>query len=120
MTNDTTAEIFSPPYLNLGPRPVITSFPDSMLPGDDLNITYTSADPVTKAILIRTGVATHSMAFGAPAQPQQAHSTRLVAGAGRGGAACHGLPAWFGLTGCRVPATLAQMHVRSGSTSSPT
>ncbi|EFN50720.1 hypothetical protein CHLNCDRAFT_142582 [Chlorella variabilis] len=67
VTNDTTAEIFSPPYLNLGPRPVITSFPDSMLPGDDLNITYTSADPVTKAILIRTGVATHSMAFDARA-----------------------------------------------------
>jgi len=64
VTWDTTAEIFTPPYLSLGPRPVITSAPTSIKPGDPIQLQYTSTDKVTKAILIRTTSVTHSMPFG--------------------------------------------------------
>jgi len=64
VTNDKTAEIYSPPYLSLGPQPVITSAPSFAKWGDEPTITYTSTDPVTKAILIRTGAVTHSISFG--------------------------------------------------------
>lgn len=64
VTWDQTAEIWSPPYLSLGPQPSIaSSAPSSMQPGDVLTISYTSADPITRAILIRTGAVTHSISF---------------------------------------------------------
>ena len=64
VTRDTTTEIYSPPYLDKGPRPSITSAPEAMLPGQELTVSYTSEDPVARAILIRNAAATHSMAFG--------------------------------------------------------
>ena len=63
-TNDQTAEFFSPPYLQRGPRPVIQAAPGAIQPGDAITLRYASADLVTKAILIRTGAVTHSQAFG--------------------------------------------------------
>lgn len=57
-------EMFSPPYLKLGPRPVITKAPDRLVPGRPLVVDYTSLAPVTKALLLRTGVSTHSQQFG--------------------------------------------------------
>lgn len=52
-------------------------------PGDTLEVAYNSTDPVTKAILIRTGAITHSMNFGArccgvPAAPACACCARCA------------------------------------------
>ena len=46
-------------------RPLLAP-PNNPQPGDTLKLGYTSADPVTKALLLRTGAVTHSMSFGAP------------------------------------------------------
>ncbi|KAI7837152.1 hypothetical protein COHA_009029 [Chlorella ohadii] len=63
VSNDRTAELYSPPYLFKGPRPVISSVQDSIKPGESLEVSYTSTDPVTKALFLRTGSITHSMSF---------------------------------------------------------
>jgi hypothetical protein len=63
VSNDRTAELYSPPHLFKGPRPVISSVQDTIKPGDSLEVSYTSTDPVTKALLLRTGSITHSMSF---------------------------------------------------------
>lgn len=64
-TNDHTAEIFSPPYLQRGPRPVLAAAPSFIRVGETIEAQFSSADPVDRAILIRTGAVTHSVAFGA-------------------------------------------------------
>lgn len=65
VTNDMTAEFWSPPHLSIPNRPRIVSAPtDNVRPGDSIVVRYASADPIAKAILIRTGATTHSMAFG--------------------------------------------------------
>lgn len=68
VTNDKTAEIFSPPYLNKGPQPVIVEAPTVVTAGTEVTVPYMSPDPVQRAILIRNAAVTHSMAFG-EAQP---------------------------------------------------
>lgn len=55
------------PHLFRGPRPVITAGPAALFQGQDIAVAYTSAEPVTKALLLRTGATTHSMAFDARA-----------------------------------------------------
>jgi hypothetical protein len=64
VTWDTTAEVYSPPYLGRGPRPVIQQLAPAMRPGVNLTVQYRSEDPVLRAILIRTTSMTHSVAFG--------------------------------------------------------
>ena len=57
-----------PPYLNKGARPSILGAPVSTFTGQQITVSYSHSnaanDPVTRAILIRTGSATHSQAFG--------------------------------------------------------
>ncbi|KAL4856170.1 Aldehyde oxidase 1 [Chlorella vulgaris] len=67
VTNDKTAEIFSPPYLNKGPQPVIVEAPTVVTAGAEITVPYMSPDPVQRAILIRNAAVTHSMAFDARA-----------------------------------------------------
>ncbi|KAI3437758.1 hypothetical protein D9Q98_000206 [Chlorella vulgaris] len=67
VTNDKTAEIFSPPYLNKGPQPVIVEAPTVVTAGTEVTVPYMSPDPVQRAILIRNAAVTHSMAFDARA-----------------------------------------------------
>lgn len=38
-----------------------------MTPGQELTVSYTSTDPVSKALLLRNGATTHSMAWDARA-----------------------------------------------------
>jgi len=64
--NNLNAEIYYPPYLygNHGKpavRPVInTAAPQSLLPGDTINITVGSTDQISRLTFVRTGSATHS------------------------------------------------------------
>jgi hypothetical protein len=57
-------EIFSPPYLFRGPRPVIGSAPDRCAHGETLTIASAQAGTIRWASLIRNGVTTHSFDSG--------------------------------------------------------
>jgi hypothetical protein len=55
-----SAEIFSPPYLFKGPRPIITSAPAQLVYGQDFTIQTPDADRVASVALMRLGAVTHS------------------------------------------------------------
>lgn len=54
-----TMEVFSPPYLFKGERPVINSAPTFVSYEEGFICTYTSTKPITKAVLARPGSITH-------------------------------------------------------------
>jgi hypothetical protein len=53
-------EIFSPPYLFKGPRPIITSAPTTILPASNFTVTTPDASRITSVSLIRLGAMTHN------------------------------------------------------------
>ncbi len=55
-----TAEIFSPPYLYRGARPVITTAPLSVQYGESFSIASPDTGSITSVVLMRTGVSTHA------------------------------------------------------------
>lgn len=55
-----TVEIFSPPYLFKGPRPVITVAPANLGYGQPFTITTAQAPSITKVALIKLGTSTHA------------------------------------------------------------
>jgi hypothetical protein len=55
-----TAELFSPPYLFKGPRPVITSMSSRVGYGESFTVATPDASNITKVSLIRLGSATHA------------------------------------------------------------
>jgi hypothetical protein len=57
----TTAEIYSPPYLFKGPRPVIAAAPASVEYGGQFSISTPAASAVERVVLIRPGSVTHSL-----------------------------------------------------------
>jgi hypothetical protein len=59
----TTAEIYSPPYLFHGARPTISSVPDSVEYGAGFQISTPNAADIARVALVRPGSVTHSMAF---------------------------------------------------------
>jgi hypothetical protein len=58
--DDTTAEIFSPPYLFKGPRPSITFAPAAAAYGGSFDIQTPDVGLVNKVSLVRLGAVTHS------------------------------------------------------------
>jgi len=59
----TTAEIFSPPYLFSSARPVIDSAPAAVPYGASFDITSAQASSITRVALIKTGTSTHGLDF---------------------------------------------------------
>ncbi len=59
MVDETTAEIYSPPYLHKGPRPTITSAPATMEYGGTIALTTPDAANIAKVSLVRIGSVTH-------------------------------------------------------------
>jgi concanavalin A-like lectin/glucanase superfamily protein/galactose oxidase-like protein/Big-like domain-containing protein len=59
-TNQTRGEIFSPPYLFKGPRPVISSAPELLRRGTPFLVDTPDAASVAGVSLIRVGTMTHS------------------------------------------------------------
>lgn len=57
---DTTGEVYSPPYLFRGPRPVITSAPPAVRYGAGFTVRSTGAE-VARAALVRYSSTTHSL-----------------------------------------------------------
>lgn len=58
-----TYEIFSPPYLFKGARPVIQSPPTSLTYGAKFNITTPDASTITRVALVKPGATTHADDF---------------------------------------------------------
>jgi hypothetical protein len=58
-----TYEIFSPPYLFKGARPVIQSPPTSITYGAKFNIITSNASSITRVALVRPGATTHADDF---------------------------------------------------------
>lgn len=56
-----TAELYDPPYLFRGPRPVITSAPERIIYGEPFSITTNQAAEVSSVALIALSAATHSV-----------------------------------------------------------
>jgi hypothetical protein len=57
-------EVFSPPYLFRGPRPVVTAAPTEAGPGDVLTVVTSQAAEIRWVSLVRAGVTTHSFDSG--------------------------------------------------------
>jgi hypothetical protein len=65
LSDDPTAEIFSPPYLfnadgTPATRPVISSAPTQLVYGSTFTVTTASAAEITKVLLIRLSSVTHA------------------------------------------------------------
>jgi hypothetical protein len=58
--NQRNAELFSPPYLSRGARPVISSAPSSVRYGDKFRLLTPQAAAITHVSLIRLGAVTHA------------------------------------------------------------
>jgi hypothetical protein len=58
--NQLNAELFSPPYLFRGPRPVITSAPSAVRYGNRFRVLTPQASSITRVSLIRLGAVTHA------------------------------------------------------------
>ncbi len=57
-------EVFSPPYLFRGPRPIISAAPDACRHGDSITVATPQAATVRWVSLVRNGVTTHSFDAG--------------------------------------------------------
>jgi hypothetical protein len=62
-TTEQTYEIFSPPYLFKGPRPVIESAPTSLTYNQVFSIITSNAPTITRVALVRPGATTHADGF---------------------------------------------------------
>ena len=62
-TMQTTAEIYSPPYLFAGPRPVIDAAPSEAGYGSSFGVTTTQAGSIDQVVLIRANTSTHGVNF---------------------------------------------------------
>lgn len=58
---DSTFEIYSPPYLFKGPRPVIEGAPSSVGYGETFSVEATADRPITRVALVAPGSVTHAM-----------------------------------------------------------
>jgi hypothetical protein len=63
VSTQVTYEIYSPPYMFKGPRPVIQSAPTTLTYGATFNITTTNASSITQVALVRPGATTHADNF---------------------------------------------------------
>ncbi|HEX5812628.1 MAG TPA: galactose oxidase early set domain-containing protein, partial [Pseudonocardia sp.] len=57
-------EVFSPPYLFRGPRPIISAAPDACRHGDSITVATPQAATIRWVSLVRNGVTTHSFDAG--------------------------------------------------------
>jgi hypothetical protein len=57
--NNTSIEIFNPPYMHRGPRPVITSAPSSVQRGETFHLESPDAATVGRVVMVRPMAVTH-------------------------------------------------------------
>ena len=63
LPEETTVDIYSPPYLFDGPRPAITQAPSEISYGASFDITTSDAADISRVALIRPGSVTHAVNF---------------------------------------------------------
>lgn len=120
-----TAEIFSPPYLFKGPRPSIASAPSAVTYGSSFSISTPDAGSVTRAVLVRPGSVTHSIntdqrLVDLSVAAVDANTLSATAPAD-GNQAPPGWYMLFLLNGTGVPSVASWIHVDSGAqTAAPT
>ena len=78
VTDQRSAQIFSPPYLFKGPRPTISSAPSTVQYGSPAFVATPDAASITRVSLIRTGSVTHAF-------DQNARATSLTFSQAAGG-----------------------------------
>jgi hypothetical protein len=61
--NSDSYEIYSPPYLFRGPRPLISGAPETLAYGQAFEIETSEAADIARVALIRLGAATHANNF---------------------------------------------------------
>ena len=88
--NNTSIEIYSPPYLFAGPRPVISSMPNLVHHGQTFTIESSDAPSISKVVLIRPMAITHQTdgeqrVLEMPLTHDPAHPTQLTLLAPHGG-----------------------------------
>jgi len=76
--NHTTAQVFRPPYLFKGPRPVVTGMPTEIKLGESFDVFTPDAASVAQVNLLRLGAATHAYD-----ENQRIVRLPFVAGAGK-------------------------------------
>jgi PKD repeat protein len=77
MPDERNAEIYSPPYLFLGPRPSIADAPSEIAYGSSFSVQTAEAAEIGKVSLIRLGSVTHAFDMN-----QRFQSLRFIRGAG--------------------------------------
>jgi Concanavalin A-like lectin/glucanases superfamily/Galactose oxidase-like, Early set domain/Bacterial Ig domain/Galactose oxidase, central domain len=60
-TNERNGEVYSPPYLFKGPRPVITSGPSTLTYGQQFTLNTPDAARIRSATMVRMGSVTHNL-----------------------------------------------------------
>jgi hypothetical protein len=110
----TTAEIYSPPYLFAGPRPVIGQAPSVVPYGSTFEVGTAQASTIDDVVLIRAGTVTHGVNF-------DQRSVELSFAAGDGalivtgpGSNREAPPGWYMLflvDGAGVPSVARWVHV---------
>ena len=60
---ENTGEIFSPPYLFMGPRPVISTAPGTLGYGQPFTVTTPQAASISQVALVKAGTVSHSNNF---------------------------------------------------------
>lgn len=88
--NNTTIEIFTPPYLHRGPRPVIASAPKSVHHGQRFVIESPDASSISRVVLVRPMAVTHQTdteqkVLELPYVHDHTHPSRLLLTAPHGG-----------------------------------
>jgi hypothetical protein len=61
MSNQTSAEIYSPPYLFKGPRPTVSSAPGSIGYGQQFTVTSPDVSGITRVVMMAPGSVTHAL-----------------------------------------------------------
>lgn len=59
--DDTTIQVFNPPYLFCGPRPTVTGVPTVMTYGTSTTIQYVGDPPIARVMMMRPCAVTHSV-----------------------------------------------------------
>jgi hypothetical protein len=112
-TSQTTIELYSPPYLFAGPRPVIGQAPTNISYGTSFDLATEDASTIDGIVLIRASTATHGVNF-----DQRSVELPLVPGASSlrvssPSSALEAPPGWYMMFALRdgVPSIGAWVHV---------
>jgi hypothetical protein len=117
--DQTTGEIYSPPYLFQGTRPVIQSVPKIIQYGQSFSLSFTSTTATNRVLLIRNSCVTHSVnmeqRYVRVADLTNGSGTFTVSGPATGNIAPPGYYMLYVVNQNGVPSVSAMVHVLAES-----